>query len=97
MQILGKTYTVYLCDNIEMGGNLGTVNPTRGAIKIGKDQTPDQKQDSLIHEVLHAISDELVLELEENTVRRIAVGLCSAGVAFPALGLVTSGAPGQGI
>ena len=77
--ILGKTYRVdFRCreDGME---TLGTMDRAQQRIRIYSDQAYDQRCDTLCHEVLHAINDELKLGLSEVTICRLAVGLHSAG------------------
>lgn len=80
IDILGKRYEIQHCDSVQMGGVMGSANRTKQVIKVNViDYAPEQTGETLLHEVLHIISDELVLELPEETIARLAVGLYSAG------------------
>jgi hypothetical protein len=78
--ILGKPYEIRLTDALGAGGSLGASNRPRQAIVLnGEECNKEQLEDTLLHEILHIISGELVLGLSEETVARLAVGLHSAG------------------
>lgn len=80
IQILGKTYNIEYVDNKTLGGSYGDCNTTKAYIRINKEITKQQQEDTLIHEVLHIISDELKIELEERQVQILATALYSIGV-----------------
>jgi hypothetical protein len=77
--ILGKVYNVqYLPDDM-MQGYTGTAKRTRQQINIAINQGNDSMHETLLHEVIHIIDGELKLELSEETIARLAVGIYSAG------------------
>lgn len=78
--ILGKEYTIRYVPSLDMSGDMGDCCRTKATIRISKDISKEQQDDTLIHEVLHILSDELVLNLPEETVGRLAVALYSLGV-----------------
>lgn len=80
IQILGKEYKIEYVDNKTLGGNYGDCNTTKAYIRINKEITKQQQEDTLIHEALHIISDELKIELEERQVQILATALYSIGV-----------------
>ena len=75
--ILGKTYRIIPMNHEECQGNMGSINREKQIIMVNKDLAIDQYKETLIHESLHIISEELNLNLDEDTVARIAVGLYS--------------------
>lgn len=78
-QILGKTYRVIFKgadDNMTM---LGSIEYAKQRIFIFNDLPYDQRCETLLHETIHAVNEELKLGLSEVTVARLAVGLHSAG------------------
>jgi hypothetical protein len=78
--ILGKPYAIRYVDDIGASGSLGTANRPKQIITLNTEScAPDQVDETLLHEVIHIISGELVLELDEATVARLAVGIYSAG------------------
>jgi Zn-dependent peptidase ImmA (M78 family) len=81
MTILGKKYKIKYLDDDTMDG-YGSIQRGRGIILINKSKTPDQQAETLLHEVIHAVDQELMIGLEEADVARLAVGLYSAGLRF---------------
>jgi len=77
--ILGKPYEVEYLDDMMMQQMQGYAQRGAGRIAINSTTAPDQQADTLLHEILHIIDKELVLDLNEATIARLAVGLHSAG------------------
>ena len=75
--ILGKQYKIIPMAHEESQGNMGSINRVSQIIMVDKSLAPDQYKETLIHESLHIISEELNLNIDEDTVARIAVGLYS--------------------
>jgi Zn-dependent peptidase ImmA (M78 family) len=82
MIILGKRYKIKYLDDDTMQSGYGSMQRAHGIILINKDTTEDQQAETLLHEVIHAVDEELKIGLEENDVARLAVGLYSAGLRF---------------
>ncbi len=80
IEILGKKYKIVETNDEHLAGNYGASSLKNQVITLNKSISAEQRQDTLIHEIIHVISNELALELDEPTTRRLAVGLCSAGV-----------------
>jgi len=78
--VLSKDYEVRFKDDVDMHSNAGAVHVDKGIIDINNDHSPDCQEDSLVHEIIHILDRELVLNLEEDQVRRLATGLYSAGL-----------------
>lgn len=78
--VLGKSYKIRWQDRIDSHECLGTTYRDLQTVSLSKGWGEDSTEETLIHEVLHIIDTELMLELSEETVARIAVGLYSAGV-----------------
>jgi hypothetical protein len=72
-----KTYAVELSPaRLNSGGELyGQIDYDNGVITIRESSTPDQQKATLIHEILHAISEMYGLELEEKLVTSLANAL----------------------
>lgn len=79
VSILGQKYTLKYESDEAMEGNLGACMPRKMWLKINKNIVKVQQEETLIHEVIHCISDELLLSLDEGTVQRLAAGLYSCG------------------
>jgi hypothetical protein len=71
--VMGKSYTVGPLS--EECGDFGRCMAGNQRIQIKANQAPGQLRDTLLHEVLHAVSYELYLELEERQVHILANGL----------------------
>ena len=82
MTILGKRYKIKYLDAESIQGSFGSIQRQHGLILINKDTTADQQAETLLHEVIHAVDEELLIGLEEADVARLAVGLYSAGLRF---------------
>lgn len=80
ISILGKKYTVEYVPNSKLIDCMGISNRHSQEILIDESTAEDQKAETLIHEVIHVIEEELLLGLPEETVARLAVGLYSAGM-----------------
>ena len=80
--ILGKPYSVRYTDDEQTGGKsiMGAANRMSQTIVLNKGCATKQKNETLLHEILHVIDGELILGLSEESVARIAVGLHSAGI-----------------
>lgn len=59
IKIGGHIYTVLLVDGEELNGDCGEMNATRSIIRIRKDMPQSQIEETLLHEVLHAINSGL--------------------------------------
>ena len=79
--ILGKVYPIIQTTFDLSGGTLmGSANRSKQLIVVRKEGLGrDQYLETLLHEVLHIVSDELAVGLDEDDVSRLAVGLYSAG------------------
>lgn len=79
IRVLGKEYRVEwdaVIDNpdpeaITTGDNLQPIL----RIRIHKGLALDEERETLIHELVHAVENQLDLPMSEKTVRRLSVGL----------------------
>ena len=76
VRVIGKTYAVVWTRGRPLDdGNAGEMDPDKQRLHI-RDGTPlEQEQDTLLHEVVHAIDHELDLKFSERQVRAFATGL----------------------
>jgi len=74
LKILGKTYKVEIVepDSLNHNPNLGTVTTVNNIISINANQAEENKAEVLLHEVIHAISDSVKLDLTEQQVTALA-------------------------
>jgi hypothetical protein len=81
INVLGKSYNIEETTKTLSGGDLmGAANRTEQVIVVCKDGIgPDQYSETLLHEVVHIVDEELKVGLTEEAVCRLAVGLYSAG------------------
>lgn len=80
IQILGKTYKIEYVDEKALAGNYGDCSTKFTYIRINKEIARQHQEDTLLHEVIHIISNELTLELTEQQTRQLATVLYSIGV-----------------
>lgn len=77
--ILGKRFAVHYRPEAESAGNLGDSCYSRQLIHLADNVPPAVQSETLLHEVLHMISDSLSLGLTESLITSLACGLHSAG------------------
>ena len=88
IRILNRLWAVkYLDESIPDSHNAwGWCDPGSQTIFIFRNQKQDCLADTFLHEIIHAIYDSLGMNVaeEENTVHRIATGLCTVWRDNPA-------------
>ncbi|MCI0529407.1 MAG: SprT-like domain-containing protein, partial [Nitrospira sp.] len=72
--IQGKPYTITELPAVSLSDDFGRCNSRELSIQIARNQAPAQLRDTLLHEVIHALSFELHLDLEERQVHVLASG-----------------------
>ena len=78
--ILGKEYTVRYTDSIGTCGNMGNSDRVSQFINVDASTlAPQQIESTILHEVMHMIDRELKLDLPEEVISRLEVGIYSAG------------------
>ena len=88
VKILGKPYTLTWQTPPRDNGEpdyWGRVYPDTAHIYIEPKMPPAQRLDTLLHETLHAISNQLSLDLDEKLVHRLAAGLTAVILDNPRL------------
>ena len=73
IKIVGKTYAVEEIPELEE--DCGACYDTKQLIKIAADLPQELSQDTLLHEVLHAIDFQMHLNLKERHISAMASGL----------------------
>ena len=73
---MGKTYDIHWVSGKPLDeDDLGELDPTLQKISIRKGQPWEQEQDTLLHEVVHAVDCELSLNMKESQVHGVATGI----------------------
>jgi hypothetical protein len=85
VEVLGKTYDIVRIREDTGMGNLGAAAVHHQKIFLRQDIGPDQVKDTLLHEIIHLVDNELKIGLEEEDVARLACGLYSAKKALKEL------------
>lgn len=76
LKILGKPFKVEFGNSAPLeDGDMGDCNTEGQAITIREGQPLDNEQDSVLHEVIHAVSDYMEINLKEGQVTKLATGL----------------------
>jgi len=79
INILGKSYRVVEIEASCAPDMAGTNDRDAQTITVVKGLAKQAREDTLLHESLHVISDELCIGLTEAQVGQIACGMYSAG------------------
>jgi len=75
IRILGKPVKVQFLDGPPLeDGDMGDCNTEAQVITIRTGQPLENEQDSVLHEVLHAISDYMEIKMKEHQVTKLATG-----------------------
>lgn len=72
------TYEIEEVDNIEYGDNyicLGLCDDVKQVIYIRKDAKVDGKKSTILHEILHSLSDVYAIGLKERQVQQLSTAL----------------------
>lgn len=72
------TYEIEEIDSIEYEDNyicLGLCDDVKQVIYIRKDAKPDGKKSTILHEILHALSDVYAIGLKERQVQQLSTAL----------------------
>lgn len=77
VNVLGKTYAIEWPPHIydDAGEQSGTSSARHQVIKVATSHHPEQQQDTLLHEIVHAVDEEMGTKLEEEQVARLSTGL----------------------
>jgi len=79
MTILGKKYTISYVKSNDINGSFGAAKRSDALIRINSEVSQEQQEETLLHEVMHIVDEELLLDLKEDQIHRLAVGVYSAG------------------
>ena len=79
VEILGKPYRLIEIEASSAPDFSGTYNREAQTMTIIAGLPPESRDDAIIHETCHVISDELCLKFTEEQIGALACGLYSAG------------------
>ena len=90
LKILGYNYTIEEQGDSDTIGAFGNSNSKTQCIHIATDLAPEQKQSTVLHEVIEAINYHLSLGLKHDTIMRLETALFQTlrenGVSLSKLG-----------
>ena len=75
VRVIGKTFAIEYVEAVDDEGNSGEHRRDDQLIKIKLKQHPETLRETLLHEVIHAIDEQLDLGMKEQQVHRLAIGL----------------------
>ena len=76
LRIIGKRVKVRW--NQKLVGSWGEYHINKHTILLSQDAVGDQLRETLLHEIIHAVSDQVDAELPESKHRQISIGLYAA-------------------
>ena len=74
VRVLGKVYSVlwgHKFDEMILGDHC----QKSLQVRIGSGMAPDEERETLMHELTHAVENQLGLDLKEEQVRQLSVGM----------------------
>lgn len=75
IKILGKPYAVNMVSLLDDGATVGEMSEHHQAITMAEGQTFENERDTLLHEIVHAVEERLLLKMRETQVARLSTGL----------------------
>lgn len=75
VRVVGKTYTVNFVEKIDEKDSCGEQERDAQQIKIKINQHHESARETLLHEVIHAVEEQLSLGLKEKQVHCLAIGM----------------------
>jgi|TARA_R110000868_G_scaffold53722_1_gene168438 hypothetical protein len=82
-KLFGQEWTIRIGTDLELDGDLGLCVTDDNLILLNADQTASSIKHTLAHEVLHAVEQKLHLNLSEQQVDLMALGLLDLFTATP--------------
>ena len=73
LQLFGKVWQIKFTKIKDLGDCEVVLN----RIRVNPKQSADSRRDTLLHEIVHAVEHELLLNMTEKQVSRLATGLLS--------------------
>jgi len=77
-----RTYKVKMVKRVDKEDSYGSCATHSGVIKIRAGQSPDEKANTIIHEILHGIWHDKVLGMSDNTEEKVVTALSNGLIAL---------------
>ena len=71
-KILGLNYNIEFVETVNIDGFYAEIKHKDELIRLNKDHSLQRMEESLIHEINHAVDTELKLKLSEDTITRLS-------------------------
>ena len=75
VRVMGKVYSITYIENSDAIESNGVCKNDTLSILIADELPPDEERDTLLHEIVHAVDNQISIGLTEKKVRQIATGL----------------------
>lgn len=86
IKLLGKTIDINYVHDVNVSRTvLGLSCTGDSSITISANQTEENIEETLLHEIIHMVSNSLAIELNENQVTQVSAGLYSVYKENPGL------------
>lgn len=85
IRVIGKTFTIHYVDKVDDDDSSGEQRRDQQLIKVKTGQHPETLRETLLHEIIHAIEEQIDLGMKERQVHSLAIGLFQVLRENPAL------------
>lgn len=75
VRVIGKTFAIEYVDKVDDEDSAGEHRRDAQLIKVRVGQHPETLRETLLHEVIHAVEEQLDLGMKERQVHSLAIGL----------------------
>jgi len=75
IRIVGKNYCAMFVDSVDSNDSNGEHDMQKQEIKVKNSIHPELQRDTLLHEILHAIDEQLDMRLKHRQVHALAVAI----------------------
>ena len=75
VKILGQEYRIEFLGKKKKRGFIGRCFPHANIIQLDESLCPDKMGEVFLHEVLHAIDENLELDIKHRSINRLAIAL----------------------
>lgn len=75
--VLGKTFDIHLLEPDESEDEDGSMMLAEQRINIRLQPATEYNSDTMLHELIHAVDEMMLLKLKENQVHHLSLGLIS--------------------